>query len=82
MSEDKTSVTISEKTLIPVSFLVIILIAVVQIVSTSFKANANEKDIEKLKDERDVISQELKEHGLALARIETALGIEKPSKNP
>lgn len=73
MSEKKQSI-ISESTLVPISFLIFIVIGVIRVESTSFKANANEKEIGKLQTTDEHIATELKKHGEALARIEGALG--------
>jgi hypothetical protein len=64
---------INEKTLIPLSFLFMIIIGVVRVESTSFRANANEKEITVLKDDNRQILRELQKHGEALARIEEKL---------
>ena len=80
MNGDKQTV-VSEKTLVPLSFLFLILVGVLRVESTSFRANANAEAILEIKDERAKIADELKKHGEALARIEGALGTNKQSQN-
>jgi hypothetical protein len=66
---------ISERTLVPVSFLLIILVGVVRVESTNFKANANEEKIttlEKTLEDRQKVLTEIQK---SLARIEGAMGI-------
>lgn len=73
-AKPKKLLVINEQTVVPISFLILVMIGVVRTESTAFKANANADQIKELKDERTKIYEELKKHGEALARVETALG--------
>lgn len=74
--EEKSPI-INEKTLMPISFIIIILAGALRVESTSFKANANEKDIDSIKKENKEIYKNLSEVKESLARIEGALKIKK-----
>lgn len=68
---------ITEKTVLPISLLVIIIGGVVRVESTSFKATANEIKIEKLDEENKKLASVIIEVKTSLARIEGALGVKK-----
>jgi hypothetical protein len=70
---------LDENTLIPVSFVIVILIAASAIGHTAFKANANEREIQGLKEESSSVQKELRKLNKAMGRVEGALGT-KPSK--
>lgn len=68
---------LSEKTLVPISLILALMVGVIRVESTSFKANANESKIKEMETDYKKISEELRKHGEALARIEGALGSNK-----
>jgi hypothetical protein len=69
---------IDEKTLIPISFLLVILGGVFWLSTIHSKVSASEKQIEQISSTGPgSIAAQLKEHGESLARIEGALGTRK-----
>lgn len=73
---------ISDKTLVPIGFVLILITGVIRVETTSFRANANENEIRTIKSESRLISEELKKHGETLARIEALLEERKQDKRP
>lgn len=72
---EKKARIIDENTLIPISLLVLVLIGVLRVESTSFKANANVKEISKLNDRYDKLGERLDKISEDLAKIKGALNV-------
>jgi uncharacterized membrane-anchored protein YhcB (DUF1043 family) len=70
---------ISEGSYISIGLLALILIGALRVESTSSKADANEREIERLKDERKDYNQNLSDIKERLAGIEGALGVKHAS---
>jgi hypothetical protein len=76
----KKTTTINESTLIPLSFLLVVLSAVAYVVTIHGKVQANVERIEKVEKKNDELGTVISDTRDSLMRIEGALGIKSPDK--
>jgi hypothetical protein len=65
---------INENTLLPISFVLLLLVGAIRTESTAFRSNANEKKISEHDQILKEIRDELKNHSNSLVRLETKAG--------
>ena len=79
-NSEKSPTIISEKSLVPISFVLILLGGAYRIESTAFSAKNSEKEISILKTNQDQMARDISDVKTILARIEGAMNLPQHQK--